>query len=168
MKTSEVAFQIYGCGHTLETPVDLAHDLLALGVVREDLHGHHAHVQLDASEAHALLPVKELRERRGEVREAQNKVVAAHLYEVFSVHRARCGPRAARRACTLRPVCFSYPDYTKECFFVVRRVFSNKQNSYLYFDNLLHLRFHLTATNSMPFDNWANAEWPAVHHHRGL
>ena len=34
--------------------------------------------------------------------------------------------------------------------------------------NLMHLSFHLTATNGMPFDDGANAEWPAAHHHRGF
>jgi len=64
----------------------VAQELLALGVVEEGLHWHHAHVRLDASEAHAILRVKELRERRGEVHEAQNEVATAHLDEVFPVH----------------------------------------------------------------------------------
>ena len=45
----------------------IAQELLALGAVKEDLHGpHHTHVRLDASEAHCLLRVTELQERRGE------------------------------------------------------------------------------------------------------
>ena len=72
------------------------------------------------------------------------------------------------RACTLR-LSASDPQTTpRSAFFVVRRVFGNKQNRYLYFNNLLHLSFHLTATNGMPFDDGANAEWPAAHHHCGL
>jgi len=43
-----------------------------------------------------------------------------------------------------------------------------EEKSYLYFNNLLHLSFHLTATNGMPFDDGAIAEWPAAQHHRGL
>jgi len=39
-----------------------------------------------ACEAHCLLRVTELQERRGEIREAQNDVVAAHLDEEFPVH----------------------------------------------------------------------------------
>jgi len=91
-----------------------------------------------------------------------NKELQVYLTELAVV------PELLDRASTLRLVRFSYPDYTKECFFVVRRVFGNKQNSYLYFNNLLHLRFHLTATNCMPFNYGANTEWPAAHHHRGL
>ena len=44
----------------------VAQELLAHGVVKEGLHGHYAHVRLDASKAHALLRVTELQERRGE------------------------------------------------------------------------------------------------------
>ena len=43
-------------------------------------------MRLDASEAHALLRLTELQERRGEVCEAQNEVAAAYLDEVFPVH----------------------------------------------------------------------------------
>ena len=69
------------------------------------------------------------------------------------------------RACTLRLVRFSYPDQTKECFFVVRRVFGQKNDNYQYYNSLAHLRFHLTATRGKPFDDAANAEWPAEHRH---
>jgi len=92
---------------------------------------------------------------------SDNTELQAYLTELAEVN------ELLDRASTLRLVRFSSPDYTKECFFVVWRVFGNKQNSYLYFNDLLHLRFHFTGTNCMPFDDEANAEWHAAHHHRG-
>jgi len=74
-------------------------------------------------------------------------------------------PALLDRACTLRLVRFSYPDHSKESFFVERRVFGSKHVSLLYFNCLAHLRFHLTATRGQPFDDTANAEWPAAHRH---
>jgi len=74
-----------------------------------------------------------------------------------STARARCASSASDTQTTPR-----------SAFFVVQRVFGNKKNRYLSFNNLLHVSFHLTATNSMPFDDGANAKCPAAHYHRGL
>lgn len=50
------------------------------GEVEAEMH------EVDASEAHCLLRVTQLQERRGEIREAQNDIAAAHLDEEFPVH----------------------------------------------------------------------------------
>ena len=175
MRTGEVALQIYGCGHALETPVmywkllievrcrDIILRLADSTSLLQFCHTQKT-VCFGGVEPHVrVVPVQtffDYTEREKFLRD--NTELQAYHAELAVV------PELLDRACTLRLVRFSYPDYTKECFFVVRRVFRNKQNSYLYFNNLSHLRFHLTATNGMPFDDGANAEWPAAHHHRGL
>ena len=177
MRTSEVALQIYGCGHALETPImywkllievrcrdiilrlaDFPSSLLQFCHTQKTVcfGGVEPHVRV-------MRPVQiffDCTEREKFLRD--DTELQAHLAELAI-------PELLDRACTLRLVRFSCPNYTKkECFFVVRRVFGNKQKSYLHFNNLVHLSFHLTATNCMPFDNGANAEWPAAHHHRGF
>jgi len=176
MKTSEVAFQIYGCGHALEKPAmhwkrlievgcrDLILRLVDFPTSLSQFFHTQKSVCFGGVEPHVrMVPVQtffDYTEREKLLRD--DTELQAYLAELAVV------PELLDRACTLRVVRFSYPDYTTECFFVVRRVFGNKQNRYLYFNNLLHLRFHLTATNGMPFDDGANAEWPAAHHHRKL
>jgi len=176
MKTSEDALQIYGYGHALETPVmhwkhlievrcrDLILRLADFPTSLSQFFHTQKSVCFEGVEPHGrVVPVQtffDYTEREKFLRD--DTELQEYLAELAMV------PELLDRACTLRLVRFSYPDYTKECFFVVRRVFGNKQNRYLYFNNLLHLRFHLTATNGMPFDDRANAEWPAAHHHHGL
>jgi len=175
MRTSEVAFQIYGCGHALETPV--MYCKLLIEVRCRDLILRLAdfptsllqfcHTQktvcFGGVEPHVrVMPVQtffDYTEREKFLHDETE--LQAYLAELTVLE-------LLDRAYTLRLVRFSYPDYTKECLFVVLRVFGNKQKSHLYFNNLLYLSFHLTTTNGMPFDDGANAEWPAAHHHRGL
>jgi len=175
MKTSEVAFQIYGCGHALETPVmhwkhlievrcrDLILRLADFPTSLLQFCHTQKSVCFGGVEPHVrVMPVQtffDYTEREKFLRD--DTELQAYLAKLAV-------PELLDRACTLRLVCFSYPDYTKEFFYVVRRVFGNEQNSYLYFNNLLHLSFHLTVTNGMSFDDGANHEWPAAHHHRGL
>jgi len=164
---------MYGCGHALETPVmywkllievrccdiilrlaDFPTSLLQFCHTQKTVHfgGVEPHVR--------VMPVQtffDYTEREKFLRD--DTELQANLAKLAV-------PELLDRACTLRLVRFSCPNYTKECFFVVRRVFCNKQKSYLYFNNLVHLSFHLIATNGMPFNEGANAEWPAAHHHR--
>jgi len=160
---------MHGCGHALETPImywkllievrcrdiilrlaDFPSSLLQLCHTKKT-------VCFGGVEPHVhLMPVQtffDCTEREKFLRD--DTELQAYLAELAV-------PELLDRACTLRLVRFSCPNYTKECFFVVMRVSGNKQKSYLYFNNLMHLSFHLTATNGMPFDDGANAEWPAA------
>ena len=169
MRTSEVALQIYGCGHALETPI--MYWKLLIEVHYRDIILRLAdfpssllqfcHTQktvcFGGVETHVRVMFVQIffdcTEREKFLRDDTD--MQAYLAELAV-------PELFDRACTLRLVRFSCSNYTKEYFFVVRRVFGNNQKSYLYFNNLIHLNFHLTATNGMSFDDGANAEWPAA------
>ena len=125
MRTSEVALQIYGCGHALETPV--MYWKLLIEVRCRDIILRLAdfptsvlqfcHTQktvcFGGVEPHVrVMPVQtffDYTEREKFLRD--DTELQAYLAELAVV------PELLDRACTLRLISFRYPDYTKECFF---------------------------------------------------